>query len=76
MKRGGIIAFHDTVYTKGYNEDVPRLMDDLRDGKYTDGELELIDIHESKTQGITFFKKNIIWNNLKIHTNHYQKGLQ
>ena len=35
-------------------------MDDLRDGKYTDGELELIDIHKSETQGITFFKKNII----------------
>ena len=47
-------------YTKGYNEDVPRLMDDLRDGKYTDSELELIDIHKSETQGITFFKKNII----------------
>ena len=60
VKRGGIIAFHDTVYTKGYNEDVPRLMDDLRSGKYTDGELQLIDIHESETQGITFFKKNII----------------
>ena len=42
---------------EGYNEDVPRLMDDLRAGKYTDTELDLIDIHESETQGITFFKK-------------------
>ena len=57
VKKGGIIAFHDTVYSKGANEDVPRLMDDLRAGKYTDTELDLIDIHESETQGITFFKK-------------------
>jgi cephalosporin hydroxylase len=57
VKKGGIIAFHDTVYTEHYNEDVPRLMNDLRNGKYTNNKLDLIDIHESKTQGITFLKK-------------------
>ena len=58
VKEGGIIAFHDTVYSKGANEDVPKLIQHLKEGKYTNGKkLPIVDIVESETQGISYFIK-------------------
>ena len=58
VKRGGIIAFHDTIYVEGYNEDVPHLMEEIKGGKFTNGDkIETFNIHKSKTQGITYFYK-------------------
>jgi len=58
VKRGGIIAFHDTILVKGYNEAVPNLMTEIKNGKYTNGDnIKLHNIHKSKTQGISYFYK-------------------
>ena len=58
VKRGGVIAFHDTILVKGYNEAVPNLMTEIKNGKYTNGDnIKLHNIHKSKTQGISYFYK-------------------
>ena len=58
VKKGGIVAFHDTVYSSGYNEDVPKLIRDLKNGKFTNGKkLPIKDIVESETHGISYFIK-------------------
>ena len=58
VKKGGIVAFHDTVYSSGYNEDVPKFIRDLKNGKFTDGkQIPIKDIVESETQGISYFIK-------------------
>jgi predicted O-methyltransferase YrrM len=58
VKRGGIIAFHDTIFVKNFNEAVPNLMKEIENGKYTNGDkIEIKNIHKSKTQGITYFYK-------------------
>ena len=59
VKKGGIVAFHDTIYSSGYNEDVPKLIRDLKNGKFTNGKrIPIKDIVESETQGISYFIKD------------------
>ena len=58
VKSGGIIAFHDTIHVKSFNEAVPHLMDEIALGKFTNGKkVKMNHIHKSLTQGISYFYK-------------------
>lgn len=57
VKKGGIIAFHDTALSED-NLGVPKLIAEIRTGKYTNGQrIDIKDIVENKWSGISYFYK-------------------
>jgi hypothetical protein len=57
VKKGGIIGFHDTALSED-NIGVPKLISEIRTGKYTNGQrINVIDIVENKWSGISYFYK-------------------
>jgi len=57
VKKGGIIGFHDTALSKD-NLGVPKLIAEIRTGKYTNGQrIDVKDIVENKWSGISYFYK-------------------
>ena len=57
VKKGGIIGFHDTKLSES-NVGVPKLISEIRDGKFTNGNRIIIeDIFHSNYLGISYFIK-------------------
>jgi cephalosporin hydroxylase len=57
VKTGGIVGFHDTKLSES-NMGVPKLISEIRDGKFTDGNrIKVEDIFHSNYLGISYFIK-------------------
>ena len=57
VKKGGIVGFHDTKLSES-NIGVPKLISEIRDGKFTNGNRIIIDdIFHSNYLGISYFIK-------------------
>lgn len=57
VKKGGIVGFHDTKLSES-NVGVPKLISEIRDGKFTNGNRIIIeDIFHSNYLGISYFIK-------------------
>jgi cephalosporin hydroxylase len=57
VNKGGIISFHDTILTES-NIGVPKLMEEIKSGKFTNGNpIDIINIFYSNHLGISYFIK-------------------